>query len=48
MVTYLFLYAVQDNDVGWATVRVGGEGGGAGAITNDALKFRKIIEFQSS
>ena len=24
------------------------EGGGGGGITNDVLKFRKIIEFQSS
>ena len=27
---------------------VGGGGGGGGSITNDVLKFRKVIEFQSS
>ena len=27
---------------------VGGEGSESGVITNDVLKFRKIIEFESS
>ena len=42
-VTYRFLYAKRHNDaLEW------GQGGGEGVITNDVLKFRKIIEFQSS
>ena len=37
VVTYRFSYAKRHNDAG-----------GGGTITNDVLKFRKIIEFQSS